>query len=109
MDLNNVKILLEINDSSQDSILTVLLTHSIQLINLYLNTTEIPRELEFIAEQITIKKYNRLGSEGVITEKLDVISNTYSLDDLAEYKGVLDMYKSTHLPPSHTTGRLRIL
>lgn len=109
MDLNNIKILLEIDDDSQDPILTVLLTHSVQLINVYLNVSDLPRALEFIAEEITVKKYNKLGSEGVITEKLDVITNTYSLDDLAEYKNILDVYKSTQVEAAPTTRKLRTL
>ena len=110
MDLTNIKILLgKKDDNSEDDVLSVLLTHSIQLVNTYLGVTEIPQSLGFIAEQITIKKYNKLGSEGIKTEKLDVISNTYSINDLAEYKSILDMYKDTELPQKKTTNKLETL
>lgn len=110
MDLTNIKILLgKKDDKSEDDVLSVLLTHSIQLINVYLGVTNIPQPLEFIAEQITVKKYNKLGSEGIVTEKLDVISNTYSVDDLEEYKSILDMYKDTMLPQKKTTNKLETL
>lgn len=110
MDLTNIKILLgKKNDNSEDEVLAILLTHSIQLVNAYLGVAEIPQSLQFIAEQITIKKYNKLGSEGIKTEKLDVISNTYSINDLTEYKSILDMYKDTELPQKKTTNKLETL
>lgn len=110
MDLINIKILLgKKDDNSEDDVLSVLLTHSIQLINLYLGVTSLPQPLEFVAEQITIKKYNKLGSEGITTENLGGISNSYSLDDLDEYKSILDMYKDTELPQKKTTNKLETL
>ena len=110
MDLINIKILLgKKDDNSEDDVLSVLLTHSIQLINLYLGVTSLPQPLEFVAEQITIKKYNKLGSEGITTENLGGISNSYSLDDLDEYKSILDMYKDTELPQQKTTNKLETL
>ena len=110
MDLINIKILLgKKDDNSEDDVLSVLLTHSIQLINLYLGVTSLPQPLEFVAEQITIKKYNKLGSEGITTENLGGISNSYSLDDLDEYKSILDMYKDTELPQKKTTNKLEKL
>lgn len=110
MDLANIKILLgKKEDDSEDDVLAILLTHSVHLINAYLGVTELPHTLEFIAEQITVKKYNKLGSEGIVTEKLDVISNTYSVDDLEEYKSILDMYKDTMLPQKKTTNKLETL
>lgn len=110
MDLTNIKILLgKKDDNSEDELLSVLLTHAIQLVNAYLGVAEIPQELQFIAEQITIKKYNKLGSEGIRIEKLDVISNTYSTNDLYEYRSILNAYKNTVLPHKTTTNKLETL
>ena len=75
MTLDNVKVLLSLtDDSSQDELLTVLLNNAVSTIILYLGVEDIPDELTFIAEQMTVIKYRRIGAEGIDTEKIDVLS-----------------------------------
>ena len=55
MTLDNIKILLSLTeDDSQDEILTVLLSNAVYTIMLYLGVNEMPQELNFIAEQMTV-------------------------------------------------------
>ena len=95
MDLMNIKILLNLqDDDSKDNILTILCTNAMQTLCVYLGITSLPRELNFVAEQLVITRYNRLGSEGIQTEKIDVLSTTYeSGDDFAEYLDIMNQYK----------------
>ena len=93
MDITNMKIKLGIEDDSEDALLTVLLTDAINYMRLYLGS-EIPTELEFIAEEVAIKRYRRIGSEGIVTEKVDVLSTTYNTEnDFNEYLPIIDKYK----------------
>ena len=70
MTLDNIKVLLSlVDDDSQDSVLTVLLNNAVNTITLYLGVEDIPEELTFIAEQMTVIKYRRIGAEGIDTEK----------------------------------------
>ena len=97
--LQNIKILLSLTDDSQDEILNILLANAVDMICAYLGVETMPRELDFVAQQMVIVRYHRLGSEGITTEKIDVLSTTYSynLDELAPYKTVLDKYKQNNL------------
>ena len=98
MTLDNVKVLLSLtDDSSQDELLTVLLNNVVSTIILYLGVEDIPDELTFIAEQMTVIKYRRIGAEGIDTEKIDVLSTKYIADDLKPFISMLDRYKDNNL------------
>ena len=98
MTLDNVKVLLSLtDDSSQDELLTVLLNNAVSTIILYLGVEDIPDELTFIAEQMTVIKYRRIGAEGIDTEKIDVLSTKYITDDLKPFISMLDRYKDNNL------------
>ena len=98
MTLDNVKVLLSLtDDSSQDKLLTVLLNNAVSTIILYLGVEGIPDELTFIAEQMTVIKYRRIGAEGIDTEKIDVLSTKYIADDLKPFISMLDRYKDNNL------------
>ena len=98
MTLDNIKVLLSlVDDDSQDSVLTVLLNNAVNTITLYLGVEDIPEELTFIAEQMTVIKYRRIGAEGKDTEKIDVLSTKYVADDLKPFTTLLDQYKMNNL------------
>lgn len=98
MTLDNIKILLSLTeDDSQDEILAVLLNNATYTIMLYLGIDKMPQELEFIAEQMTVVKFRRIGAEGIDTEKIDVLSTKYVKDDIKPFKDILDTYKSNSL------------
>ena len=98
MTLDNIKVLLSLtDDSSQDELLTVLLNNAVSTIILYLGVEDIPDELTFIAEQMTVIKYRRIGAEGIDTEKIDVLSTKYIADDLKPFISMLDRYKDNNL------------
>ena len=98
MTLDNIKVLLSlVDDDSQDSVLTVLLNNAVNTITLYLGVEDIPEELTFIAEQMTVIKYRRIGAEGIDTEKIDVLSTKYVADDLKPFTSLLDQYKMNNL------------
>ena len=108
MTLDYIKILLGLeDDDSQDEILAILLSNAVSTINVYLGVNELPNELEFVAEQLAIIKYNKLGSEGISTEKIDVLSTTYQADELASFKTILDSYKANN--NLATTKRVKFL
>ena len=62
------------------------------LVRLKVKKPECPLELLFIAEDVAIAKYNRIGSEGISQESVDVVSTTYTEDLLAPYQEVSQSY-----------------
>ena len=74
-----------------------MLNNAVSTIILYLGVEDIPDELTFIAEQMTVIKYRRIGAEGIDTEKIDVLSTKYIADDLKPFISMLDRYKDNNL------------
>lgn len=98
MTLDNIKVLLSLTeDNSQDEILAILLLNASRMICVYLGIEELPTTLEFIAEDMAVMKYRKLGAEGVKQEKIDVLSTTYVTNDLNPFKDILNQYKDNSL------------
>lgn len=97
MTLDNIKILLSITDDSQDEILAILLMNASKMICVYLGIDELPSTLEFVAEDMAVMKYRKLGAEGVRQEKIDVLSTTYVTNDLNPFKDILNQYRDNSL------------
>ena len=98
MDLERIKVILglDLEDTSEDTLLTILLENAISTICVYLNVGTFPASLEFIAQELAVARYRKIGAEGISTEKIDDISTTYSVNDLNRYKDVLETYKNNN-------------
>ena len=91
--LENVKIKLSIAGTEEDPLLEILLNDAYNYMMIYFDG-DIPMELQFIMENVAVKKYRRLGAEGISIEKIDVLSTTYETgDDFAEYIPIMTKYK----------------
>ena len=102
--LENVKKLLSINDDKQDELLEIIISNTEKrLISLLpLETEEIPERLEYIVEEVSVKRFNRVGAEGMTQESIDGRSNTFQSNDFDEYMNVIDA-----LFPKETSKRGR--
>ena len=61
--------------------------------------TEIPLELEYIVEEATIRRFNRIGSEGMKSESVEGHSVTYiDGDELAPYETAIVAYLEAQEP-----------
>lgn len=108
MDISNLKLKLGLTeDSSEDNLLAVLLSDALNYISVYLEGNTVPRELEYIAEEVAIKRYRRVGAEGITTEKIDVLSTTYTTDDFSDFLGILALYKKDNIQSK--SKKLRML
>ena len=46
---------------------------------------EVPERLEYIIEEVSVKRFNRVGAEGMTQESVDGRSNTFQNNDFDEY------------------------
>lgn len=98
MDISIIKLKLGLTeDSEKDDLLMVLLNDAIDYMKIYIEADTIPVQLQFIAEEVAIKRYRRIGSEGISTEKIDVLSTSYKSDDFYEYKPLMKLYKNNNV------------
>ena len=87
--LNRIKTLLQIQDN--DELIHEIVEITKEKILNYINQEELPKELEFVLVELTIQRYNRIGSEGISSESVDGKSVSYE-DDFENYKIYLDDY-----------------
>ena len=87
--LNRIKTLLQINDN--DELLNEIIEITEYKILNYINKKTLPDELEFILIELSIARFNRIGSEGFASESVDGKSVSYE-DDFEKYKHYLDDY-----------------
>ena len=88
-------------DEQQDALLTALMDDAYEYMYIFFDCDEdsednydVPAQLRFVLEGVVIKRYRRIGAEGIATEKIDVLSTTYeSGDDFAEYMTIMNQYK----------------
>lgn len=88
-------------DEQQDALLTALMNDAYEYMYIFFDCDEdsednydVPAQLRFALEGVVIKRYRRIGAEGIATEKIDVLSTTYeSGDDFAEYMTIMNQYK----------------
>lgn len=99
--LQYVKIKLSITDDEQDELLAALCEDAYDYMCIYFDCDRdsddnymLPIQLQFVLESVVIKRYRRIGAEGIAIEKIDVLSTTYeSGDDFAEYMTIMNQYK----------------
>lgn len=96
----NVKTVLGIQDSLQDDVLDVLISNvSSHLLGLLKKVNKdisvIPSEINYIVEEITIRRYNRIGTEGAKSESVEghTISFYDLKDEFVPYQDIIDDYK----------------
>ena len=97
MDLERIKIILGIDDDdTKDALITILLDNAINTLCVYLGVDTLPKSLKYIDQELTVYRYNKIGAEGISTEKIGELSTTYSVNDLGRYKDILNMYKDNN-------------
>lgn len=92
--LERIKTLLGITDTLQDELLSILISNVSNHLIVMLGK-DIPADLEFIVEEITVRRFNRLGTEGMKTESVEGHSVTfYELtDEFVPYQSIIDANK----------------
>ncbi|HHW7929747.1 TPA: phage head-tail connector protein [Staphylococcus aureus] len=90
--LKTLKTRIGIDDEQQDEQLKVIISNVEKELLAMLPTIEdtLPEEIEFIVVEVSTKRYNRIGAEGMTSETQDGRSSSYELNDFDEYKSVLN-------------------
>lgn len=109
--LENIKLLLGISDDLQDELLELLIEDSeeriLAVLNQYalMNETEevkeIPEKFVYIQRDVTIKRFNKLNSEGASADSEEGRSYTWEKSYLDEYLTLFDQYTK----PKKTAGK----
>lgn len=92
-DITNVKILLGITGDTENDVISLIKEMCQNVIKSYLRSNTFPDSLDYIADELTVRRYTKLGVEGVQQESIMSSSTTkYIMNDLEEYLWILDRY-----------------
>lgn len=111
--IERIKKILDIQDNRQDDVLDILISNVSahlkgRLKRINKTITEIPDELNYIIEEIVIRRYNRIGSEGMKSESVEGHKiDFYDLkDEFVPYQEIIDDYADVAEDNSSKRGRV---
>lgn len=108
MTLDNIRILLGITDGTQDEVLeTILRSVQARLQVLLGGVDVIPEQLGYIAEEVTVIRYNRIGSEGMSAHTVEGESISYSDNDFSGFMADIEAWQDEQ--KNTKRGRVRFL
>lgn len=70
---------------------------------------EIPDELDYIVDEVTIARFNRIGSEGMSSESVEGRSANYNDDYFADFAEDIQGYIDSKDEPDQTEKRGRFI
>ena len=82
MIIEQVKALLGIEDNLQDNLLSIIQDLTEAHFKAYSKQDEIPDKLSFIIVEVVVKRFNKLGSEGLSSQSVDGLRMSFELQNL---------------------------
>ena len=87
--IEQVKALLGILDNLQDNLLSIIQNLTEAHFKAYSKQDEVPDKLSYIIVEVVVKRFNKLGSEGLSSQSVEGLSMSFDLDDFAVYDAVI--------------------
>lgn len=107
--LNTIKGLLGFaaEDIENDENLNKLISFAVARLKLKLGGIEPPEEMDFIIIEVVIKRFNRIGSEGLSSHSFEGESLTFCDDDFKEFEADIQAYLDSQ--KQTTKGKVRFI
>ena len=107
--LNEIKLLLGIDpaDTDLDEKITLIIGMVTARLRLLLGDIDPPQELDYIIREVTVMRFNRIGSEGMASHSVEGESLQFTDDDFAAYRDDISDWLARH--GTGTKGKLRFL
>ena len=105
--LNEIKLLLGIDpaDTDIDEKIMLIIGMVTARLRLLLGDIDPPQELDYIIREVTVMRFNRIGSEGMASHSVEGETLQFTDDDFAAYRDDI----SDWLARNSTKGKLRFL
>lgn len=105
--LTNLKLLLGIEEADLDNKLALLLDFATARLKTLLGGIEPPAELEHIIVEVAVKRFNRIGSEGLTSHSVEGESLNFGEDDFAEFAEEIQAFLNAQ--KESTRGKVRFI
>jgi hypothetical protein len=105
--LENLKLLLGIDSNDKDTLLKLIISSATARLKTLLGGIEPPESLNYIIVDVCIRRYNRIGSEGMNSHTVEGESMTFTDSDFAGFEGDIQAFLETQ--NNSAKGRVRFL
>lgn len=105
--LEKVKALLGIDGEERDSLLNVIIGLTTSRLKMLLGGVDVPADLEHILIEVSVARFNRIGSEGLSSHTVEGEALTYSAGDFEPYSAEIQAYLNKQAENSR--GKVRFL
>ena len=112
MELIDLKTMLQIKDDKRDDILNLIVKNTTQALRFKLGlkaSEKVPEQLDYIALEVSVKRYNRLANEGMSSYSQEGESITFSANDFDEFMNDIDAWKDENGMKDNMSGRILFL
>ena len=106
--LNDIKTILGISGGEQDELISSLYSMTTQRLITLLGTgvEAVPDDLSYIVTEVTVARFNRIGSEGVSSHSVEGETMTWSQNDFDPYMDDINSWLDSK---SKSKGRVKFL
>ena len=105
--LDSIKLLLGIETSDRDALIEEIISSATARLRVLLGGLEPPASLNYIVTDVSIRRFNRIGSEGMTSHTVEGESISFSEDDFAGFEDDIQAYLDTQKESAR--GRVRFL
>ena len=90
--LEEINIILGIADNALDSQLNIIIANTTSRLKMLLGGLDVPENLNYVVTEVSVKRFNRIGSEGITSHTVEGESMSFTDDDFAEFAGDIQAY-----------------
>lgn len=94
-------------DEERDERLLLIIQNVIARLKILLGGIEPPKEMQYIVVDVSVKRFNRIGSEGLSSHSVEGESTSYATNDFDEFKDDIEAFLEQQKDSSR--GKLRFL
>lgn len=105
--LNELKLLLGILDDSQDEKLKLIISTATARLRVLLGGLEPPESLEYIIREVSVIRFNKIGSEGMKNQTVEGESMTFDENDFSGFMDEIQAFLDTQ--KDSVRGKVRFL
>ena len=105
--LENIKLLLGIESSDKDALLEQITSSAKARLKVLLGGIEPPESLNYILVDVSIRRFNRIGSEGMTSHTVEGESISFTDNDFVGYEDDIQAYLNTQKESAR--GRVKFL
>ena len=107
MYLDSIKVLLGPLGYKHEELINRIAYMTEQRLKVLISSEEVPYELSYIVVEVSVARFNRIGSEGLSSHNVEGEQMTWSNDDFKSYTKDIETYLKNK--SNSTQGRVRFI